>query len=1311
MFLIFAAAELTTSEKIEDRPRSSHSDGSLEHNLVDELVSDIRGGFSKDTGDGDFVRTGSLRSSGRRSNPSRLKSIEEAHRTGDDMDKRIRKSSEQVDNDHLIDYLLQSDEMPDRMYERSSSQRGRRRRLPNVKAAQGYDRERAGSPVPPTAEKTDTTSDNTHAIPNSPSRSLSESSNHGLSPLVTGELTEQRKTSTSSVASTDATRVNQLPGNSTDNKNISMDTGKKDKNIDTKEDERITERERRRVERRRRSHVDQEEWQDIVNKSNAINNNNMEEIKSPSGSKTIQSILEEKHSSELGSINNLNHSDISDSQKDEAHSLSVAMRRNRNCGITGSQSSLDTPKVTELAENRRWSVMDNMTDINDVIRDVEKAGREIEQKIDEKGPEWSPNNRWAVRRQRLLDSSKMEDDPQAPPRSGRKTGADSGFESSGSVSENSVISPDSPSKTVSSPMTDTIKSPLRARLDSNSNSTLTERALEEHCSGKWKDGSDSVDAVSPLPDTSTSHLGVSFTDRMTSRRNRPYSTYDNVPSMKPTVDKTTVSQSTGDVNDEVVVTRRNSSSSDVKSDGETSPLTKRWGCVFDDEKETGSSLRRSNTLPRRWRCGNNEKKDKTQPAVIEEESKTEGDYANITGNPHDKRSSATSTEDEEGYYTMERNNSLQRQSLRIRGLSNTRTPSEEDEISPVRTMTLRNNHETHELDSKVHQFQSRTAADKTATARKAKFKKLSMMYSEDDDGPGWNSLPRLHTKTLCTDSLIESDGTCTDSGNFSSSSRPESLNLDQGPHSPRSSDDPSYCKSDNESVISGKDEGFESECISDPSVSQRTSMSSTLESELIGTPSLGRKEYNNVPMEEEQEETESSSSKLFARSIDSLILKPELSISESTANIDLDESPVIESSSSTWNSVSESDHISPGKSQVVPVKKTLIKAPEKKTTLVKSVPKTTKPMSPKFHITSRLANKSSSAPSSSNSSPVKQTATSRATKSNLTIQGRSGSSPNNSGSNTPTKIKSPIGNKATMVSVTDRLSRPKRPSTTGLNRDGSSGSLNSELSSTNVVSPPRRPTRPSRPSTATSPTKTPLKPTPDRPNSASTSHKTVSPAVNPFVRGAGTRATMPASVLCTNKKAAAIHREAKDMANPPLRTSSFRVTERLTKPTSPKATSPNTIATPASPSASRLRRSGVSNTSVGATETAKSGPTPSFVNRLATGKPRSPLTNSSPSNSDAKTSLRTSRVSPVPSASISRPRKSDIRSPPSIEKPVSSTADPKVGKSPSLFKKMMDKSKERKSPLNKKETAVSSPRIPRTGRVTLLSAPLQSSRC
>ncbi|KAK2170529.1 hypothetical protein LSH36_2g04042 [Paralvinella palmiformis] len=1296
-----SAAELKTPEKTEERPRSTHSDGSVEQHFVDDLLGDQGGRHGGELGDGEFIRTGSLRLSGRKSSvASRLRAIEEANNQREEPERRSRKPSDEANAEHLISYLLQADDRSsDRLFEKNGSLRGRRRRPPNSKVIDSFDRERAVSPVTPDgvnisglgrleSDSATASSSPLAFVEHFGRRDILGSSSAASSPSTL--LSSSSASVSTAVVSETSTRVQQpleVTPNSTQ--------GSAD---DRGDDGRSKERERRRLERHRRSYVSQSDWQNAA-RQNAESVDETTGAKSPtSPSRTIHTVLGERHTKsaapdEKPTEEQSKECQATDKGPSDAASLVSVVRRGRDRNATGSQSSLYTPRSSTTVENRRWSTLDNKTDINDVIRDVEKTGREIEQ-IGKNDPEWPLNSRRAMKRQRLLESKstcRSDEKQQALQIKTVKQTTDSGFESSGSVSESSNVSPDSPNKSVASPISERLTAPLRLRLDSSRNSTLTERALDEHCSGRWKDEKDDTRSTEPEePDTNTSHLGVSFRDRMKSRYNRPYSTYDNVPSIRSNVNKSTVSHSSSDISADVVVTRRNSSSTDLKSDGDT----KRWGCVFDDEKETPAagcgSLKRSNTLPRRWRFNNDDKKERIQPSVIEEEDKAEVESTSQTVQIKQESSSSENVADDEKMYFATKRDTNTAPSFSL--LNHANKSACKTTTGSFVTSGWRNRHEIQELDSKVQEFQSRTATDKAASARKAKFEQLSKFYQEEDNDifGGWNtnsgSAKTAESAGSTLHSAVAERAINTDSGHFSSSSRPDSLNLDGNAQSPRSADETITCKSDNESVVSGRDEGFESESISDPSVSQRTSMSSTLESELNGTSTQIRDDADKQATEDEQEDTESSSSKLFARSIDSLVHKAELTIAES---IDFDDASPPENKEKT---TTKEEH------QV----KQSVSKPEK-ASLAKSIAKSTKPVPPKLHTTARFTNRVSSVSSSAHTSPIKQPTTGRST---TTTKVKSGNSPSVSGSTTPTKVKSTSGNKSTAAAVTARLTRPRRPSTL-LKREGSNSSLNSEMSTSSASGTSRRPSRPSRPSTAATGSSTSVKVTTHRLGGVANNQqmKSIPSPANPFVRGAGVRATMPASVLRANKKAAAAasaaQRDDKEAPVPPRRTSSIRATERLTKPTiasSFNGAKSVGIKSPQSP-ASRPKHSDSSKN----------------VNRTST-RTRPSLTNSAalPSSGENKTTTihTTGKPSAMASTLSSRSKKSESmskQSPTGLHVHTTSSSEAK-SKSPSFIRKIMDKSKERKSPMNKKNTVMSS-RNQTTGRVTILSPPLQSSRC
>lgn len=155
------------------------------------------------------------------------------------------------------------------------------------------------------------------------------------------------------------------------------------------------------------------------------------------------------------------------------------------------------------------------------------------------------------------------------------------------------------------------------------------------------------------------------------------------------------------------------------------------------------------------------------------------------------------------------------------------------------------------------ELHSSLTAGERASFRKEKLRKLSQLYSAEDD----DDLLKTHVSIsnhFMEDPVPHATASATDQFSNRTSSR--------------ESTDP---KSDTESFYSVRDEGFDSEGHSLCSASQRTSMSSTAESDIRITPMMTRKTYTNSGEKEVGDEPDDSeTSALLGRaSIDSVVGK------------------------------------------------------------------------------------------------------------------------------------------------------------------------------------------------------------------------------------------------------------------------------------------------------------------------------------------------------------------------------------------------------------------------------------------------------
>ena len=1265
----------------DSRPTSTASDDG-DSNIVDRLLGDIRGGFTKKSGEitpkakqvqlengtvvtafssgdgkGDkdstepFTRSGSLRNSGRRSSlAQRLRSIDEAN--------GLKKDGK--DTDELFDLLLQAGESEAAAFDRQGSLRRRRRTRPNLDPLV-LDRERAASPASVSSPGPNTTESDPSPVEKTekivPERRVwrSQSVTTNDKPDPKSLHCERRTTTTSRVNKPPQIEVSSSldsPPQETFNQpepvpavSLVQENEEKPNEAEVSRDfeEKKMEMNKRRLERRRRSAMDLQSLLEARKNGGQPMGSPIKE--SPAGFENgfpepelggPELSSREKLLSRYQSRFSRRNADPTEFTSPVISNASSSM----NGDINGANGQRETDKKeSDLSDlfarrrlgsdsSRRWSTFEKSLgslDVDQVIRDVERTGEEIQRIGARDGPSTSRFKRTWVKN---LDTDKLLG----------KGGDEEEVSSSGRTSP--TITPTDSAATTprlrrwasALDRTDfdhtddgTPTAPPRRQRSQGTlgdigtpetpkNSSLTERALLEHTAGRWKSNVEPEDvneALRNIAEESQSRI-------------RPYSTYDNVPSDKVVENATT-------------------------NGGDVSPITKRWGRVFseEDKDSTESCLSRSATLPKRWKTGQ-WKKDilgQNTDDVIEEELKEN----NI--------STAAHVQDDD-YFNLDRNNRF-RKSLRLTGLR-----GEKKENAPISTTGWRKDAESQQLDSAVQEFHSKVPSTQRE-ARKERFKALSRLYSDDNDNELWptsNKGDQIHSRMNG-----DHDGCPLEQTISPRNSRIEDV------------------KSDNESIASGKDEGFESESISDPSVSQRTSMSSTLDSDITLTPTLKRKEYQKAQLDEQEE----SRSNYFARSIDSLVLRPELTISDSTADIDIDGHPGTDKGEESFEEWTTTEYTTETNISDLPDEVRNVIMSKAPTTIEPPLVETPKTRSPSnglsTSVTSRGQTENKTVTKSRPKPPTPKETSRTPGTTRKTFEKKSTTT--SSAKSTPIKSKPSPSN--TAAAVTDRLSRPKRPS--GLSRHASNSSVNSEASSVaGTIGSPRSATRTTPKSRISS-------------ASSSRTNGVTSPSSS-FVRGGTGRATMPASVLRTNKKAAAESKENgkdKEVPTPPRRTTSISqsVTDRLTAGISRTRDSPGSpTKTPTTP-----RRS----TSFSASKdssASKENKVKSFMSRLSTGKGRAEEMPATP----RATPKSTSKVSPAPGKS-SRPSDlsvSKVTSPRPTRRPIDTADD---SKSPSFFKKIIDKSPHKKSSLNKSDTE--SPASARRGRVSVIKTTTKSSRC
>ena len=707
--------------------------------------------------------------------------------------------------------------------------------------------------------------------------------------------------------------------------------------------------------------------------------------------------------------------------------------------------------------------------------------------------------------------------------------------------------------------------------------------------------------------------------------------------------------------------RPQSTYDNIPEDGPSPPTengsprdSRRHGIVVDDsvdiDESSRSSLARSATLPRHWKsisCWAN---------PIVEDGKSDTAY---------------------------RRRHLQQRPVKLNAL-------EIDGGVIIAAPVHRGDYQQQELDSNIQAFQSRTLHSGRNLHMKSRFQHMAQVYrdldNEDVEKPVEVDTPASVVPT-------------TELGDNS-------------------------CKSDDtDSVASARDEGFESEYVCN---SQRTSMSSTLDGELpsmsgnvdgdgsatinstnddlTSTPTETRKTYGDLMSTptETRKHLSGSQADSFAHSFESIINTTELTLTgtinvdepgdnynQSNNDFDTDKTMTAsapEEGDSTTDEIWMTEEYTIEHKVMVPPPEPeqLPPAPPHRTTSrAESVKAAATPTRSALHRKTDLTK------------PLRKSPATTKTPTPLRMTTRN---------ETAKAASSPSKSSKVAAAVTARLSRPKRPSV--LSRHPSTSSLTSDGSvGSSVPTKPTRHPRPTRPSsTVMSPpsratTRSPL--TPDV-MTTRTSH----PA---FVRGAGGRATMPASMLRAQKRLAAEARLTKEEAPvPPRRSSSIRRSKQLNLGMSPPLHRPLTAASPGdtesatssgderSTPGGKPRRLQRSSASFASHDLSKEGKVSRLFTRLATTNKPKP------------------KASPV---SDGFPRKTELRQrTPTANGNVSATDENRnektTGDNKSFLKNLIDKSSYRKSVLNRSTCGDMSPAGERKANVNISrTATLRSSKC
>jgi hypothetical protein len=447
-------------------------------------------------------------------------------------------------------------------------------------------------------------------------------------------------------------------------------------------------------------------------------------------------------------------------------------------------------------------------------------------------------------------------------------------------------------------------------------------------------------------------------------------------------------------------------------------------------------------------------------------------------------------------------------------------------------------------DTPVHS----TMHGKISVVGKLKFKQLSQKYSSsEDDTEVWQK--RQPASLACSNT---SDMSQSDSCSSSSFSPPSSSTLagrQRGSSGNKWNDD--RVSSDRESIISsGRDEGFDSESISDHSVSQRTSMSSTLESELMLTPLLTRREFVHstaidvdtpVSVAEHEEDT-SESNKYFARSIDSLVHKSDLSLMQNGGS-----SRTLTESIASMRSregIQEStlslvDKPTTTRSEMYLPTATTATLASSSSLAVQSSPSTRyshdNPPSPPKR-TSSMSSNLSKTPEASPLTKGHESRSSRKDSADMQERRRS-------------MLAAPLSSGKTSTPTTATLSSTNKNGTTPPRH----GAKTSSPTLTGINAAPSTPTSHKLLNSAASggrasPKTTSFSATPvvrSSPTTRQVTSPTTTSTLSPLVRGSPARATLPVEVLRANRKAAAANADAKEakegVPTPPRRSSSIRL--------------------------------------------------------------------------------------------------------------------------------------------------------------------------
>ena len=568
--------------------------------------------------------------------------------------------------------------------------------------------------------------------------------------------------------------------------------------------------------------------------------------------------------------------------------------------------------------DRSWR--NSRTDIDNVIQDIEKTSQEIQmlgstQDLQNTGvvdqsqqkAERSNSKSWLNRRWRsnvdkseviaalskIPSNTQKEDEaPPVPPRTTSKIR--SSMESvSQATSHDNLAAVHGRSRSYSDRTVD--GTPIQRMKEGGE--SITEKALLDHTSGRWRSNIETTDVQEafdrmnspPIVHISSSASDLKSADTMSSpsRSRRPLSVYDNVlhSHLEDIPEKSVPKRK------EIQSLDTNNSSQDLNTGPEVSPITKRWGRFIDDKES--SELNRSVSISSIPLNSSHHDASRRWSAAVES-----SEINNILNN--EQNNIMTPKGDDAGYHSLDRGSRLRR-SARFSSLRAKKSETSPESVTSVYTSRLRHDAESEELDNKVHHFQN-TVPETTYMRRKEKLKAISQRYDDDDWSKPTKPTENRQYEQPAYSTPINSVHSIPD-GPPGITSLEQRISLTDDGHLP---------KSDFDSIP--QDEGFETESMSDPNASQRTSMSSTLESELAGTPTMGRKEYPKQKEIEESEENKSNDA-YFARSLDSLVQKQDLAFSEAKPDEEdslrsfNDKTPTMEDNSrlELWSGTQSSD--------------------------------------------------------------------------------------------------------------------------------------------------------------------------------------------------------------------------------------------------------------------------------------------------------------------------------------------------------------------------------------------------------------------